>query len=456
MPYKRRSRRVITAVVLAGAVTAVAAGCGSSGSSSQSANAAGGSGNSLSGTTITEWATPEGANQAATTEATYGPLTAEFKKETGITVNIQVIPWSDLLTKLTAAIAGGTGPDIAEVGDTWTGQLSSSDGFVPWTSSAFSQIGGESKFIPGLIPATQDPGQAPVDLMLFAESYALYYNKALFKQAGITSPPATWAEFVADAKKITDPSKGIYGVAADMSNISGMETWEWILSQQFGGRYFASPTKDTATVNTAGNVNAMQFLLSWIGQDHIMAPDNAQYNNNQAETQFADGKAGMIFTQTPTAFVGMPSSAWGVAQIPMVSTNPPAGDAVMSHLDGVNIGIFKSSTHLAADYAWLKFLTSAGPQTAMAKAYGVIPSTTAAAQNAAFQDNPNDKVWLQIQSKYAEAMPTQADSGTVQEAYATAIGQLADSVAESGSVSTSQVQSALNTVESTVTAREQG
>lgn len=432
---------------LACAVAAVSAACGSSSSGSASGG--------TSGTTITEWATPEGAHQAATTKATYAPLIAQFKKQTGITVKLQVIPWSNLLTKLTAAIAGGNGPDIAEVGDTWTGQLTASGGFVPWTSSAFSKIGGKSKFIPSTIAATQDPGQPPVGLMLFSESYALYYNKALFQQAGITSPPATWTQFVTDAKKMTDPAKGIWGVTNNMSDVSGQETWDWILSQQFGGRFYSSPTKDTATVNSAGNVKAMQFLLSWIGQDHIMAPNNAQYNNQQAEAQFAQGKAAMIFGQTPTAFVGMPTSAFGVADIPMVSTNPPAGDAVQSHLDGVDIGMFKSSKNQAADYKWLKFLTSTGPQEAIAKAYGVIPTTTAAAQDPAFQQNTNDKIWLQIQSKYAEAMPTQADSGTVQSAYATAVGQLADQVAQSGKVTTQQVQSALNTVQSAAQSREQ-
>ena len=37
--------------------------------------------------------------------------------------------------------------------------------------------------------------------------YALNYNKALFKEAGISAPPKTWDEFKAAAKKLTDKSK---------------------------------------------------------------------------------------------------------------------------------------------------------------------------------------------------------------------------------------------------------
>jgi multiple sugar transport system substrate-binding protein len=37
-------------------------------------------------------------------------------------------------------------------------------------------------------------------LPLLADTYGLYYNKTLFKQAGIKAPPKTFSELVADAK----------------------------------------------------------------------------------------------------------------------------------------------------------------------------------------------------------------------------------------------------------------
>ena len=40
-------------------------------------------------------------------------------------------------------------------------------------------------------------------LPLLADTYGLYYNKTLFKQAGIKAPPKTFSELVADAKKLT-------------------------------------------------------------------------------------------------------------------------------------------------------------------------------------------------------------------------------------------------------------
>jgi multiple sugar transport system substrate-binding protein len=41
--------------------------------------------------------------------------------------------------------------------------------------------------------------------------YALNYNKKLFQAAGIAAPPANWDELIADAKKLSDKSKGQQG-----------------------------------------------------------------------------------------------------------------------------------------------------------------------------------------------------------------------------------------------------
>ncbi len=46
---------------------------------------------------------------------------------------------------------------------------------------------------------------------LYSLAYGLYYNKAQFAAAGISSPPTTWEELVADGKKLTEG--GHWGLA---------------------------------------------------------------------------------------------------------------------------------------------------------------------------------------------------------------------------------------------------
>jgi ABC-type glycerol-3-phosphate transport system substrate-binding protein len=433
------------------ALAVVVAALGLGGCSSSSGSSGDGS------STINEWVVPSGQNGAATTRATLDPLVAQFKQQTGITVKYSIIQWSDLLTKINAAIASGQGPDLTETGNTWSASLSATNAFAPWTAEAFDKIGGKDKFIARTLTMTGLPGKAGMSIPLYAQSEALYYNKAMFAQAGISSPPTTWDEFIADAKKLTDPSKGQWGVSMDMTNLAAMETWDWILATQFGGHYFNNTT-NKATANDPKVVQALTSFLNWIGSQKIMSPDNATYPATQAETQFAQGKAAMTITQAPSFFkaAGMPDDAWAAAAVPMTSANPPADQAVMSHVDTINVAIMKSSKHLDAVYQWLKFLTDPTAQTTLNSSYGTIPPTVAAASKPQFTSNQNDKVWLDIQSKYAIATPYQADAAQLEEAVARAIGQLSQTAASKGGVSEDQVKSALDGVQAAAVAREAG
>src|ERR1700751_2645886 len=42
--------------------------------------------------------------------------------------------------------------------------------------------------------------------------YVLFHNKKDFAAAGITAPPATWAQLEADAVKLSDPAEHHYGI----------------------------------------------------------------------------------------------------------------------------------------------------------------------------------------------------------------------------------------------------
>ena len=79
-------------------------------------------------------------------------------------------------------------------------------------------------------------------LPLLADVYGFYYNKALFKKAGLTGPPKTMQELTAYAKKLTvknaDGSLKVVGYDPDFGfyqNTVGRRT-----SRSFGGKWFDS------------------------------------------------------------------------------------------------------------------------------------------------------------------------------------------------------------------------
>ncbi len=54
----------------------------------------------------------------------------EFEDETGMTVNVQTIPWSNAHDRLLTAVASGNGPDVLQIGTTWVAEFAEAGTFL--------------------------------------------------------------------------------------------------------------------------------------------------------------------------------------------------------------------------------------------------------------------------------------------------------------------------------------
>ena len=80
------------------------------------------------GTTLTYWASDQGTS-LDNDKQVLAPALAKFQKQTGIKVNVEVIPWSDLLNRILAAATSGQGPDVLNIGNTWSASLQATGAF---------------------------------------------------------------------------------------------------------------------------------------------------------------------------------------------------------------------------------------------------------------------------------------------------------------------------------------
>jgi multiple sugar transport system substrate-binding protein len=296
--------------------------------------------------------------------------------------------------------------------------------------------------------ATGAPGKTPTSVPLYGLSYGLFYNKKLFKQAGIASPPKTWSEFVADAKKLTkdtngDGSPDQWGVALEGSSITENSHWAFILGRQAGGQLFASGAKPT--FDSSAIVKGVQSYVDLVGQDKVASPSNAQFGDGtQALAQFAKGKTGMIMWQNNAAnnlkSDGMKESDYGVADVPVFDgTSTP----VMTHVAGINISVFKNTKNKDAALKFVKFMTSPQEQVTLNTTFGSLPVVKQAQSNPKFS-SPNLKTFNSILADHAEPMPLIDQEGQMETIVGGAVKQLFATAATKGSVSASQVQSALS------------
>ena len=316
-----RPTKLSTLACAAAAAALSLAACGSSGSNSGSS----------AHPTLTYWASNQGTS-LQDDQQVLAPQIAKFTKQTGIKVKVQVIPWTTLLNQITAATVSGKGPDVLNIGNTWSASLQATGAFLPFTSSVMNQIGGSSRFLPGSLSATGAPGKPPTAVPLYSTAYGLYYNKAEFAAAGISGPPATWTEFVADAKKLT--KGGHYGLTLEAGQIPENVHLAFELSQQQGGSFFDSAGKPT--FDTPQNVAAIKQMIDFMQADKIANPSDAQYSKGtEALTDYATGKAAMVFWQTASgslAKLGMKASDIGVAPLPLPV--PDAGRRQEHHQHG--------------------------------------------------------------------------------------------------------------------------
>ncbi|MFE4369337.1 ABC transporter substrate-binding protein [Streptomyces sp. NPDC056835] len=434
-----RKARAAAAIALASALTAVA-GCGGGSSS--------GGGSNESPKTLTYWA----SNQGPSIEADKKILTPElekFEKETGIKVKLEVVPWADLLNRILAATTSGQGPDVLNIGNTWSASLQATGALLPWDQKNFDAIGGRDRFVDSAVASTGAEGQDPAAVPLYSLAYALYYNKKMFADAGISQPPATWDQLVADGKKISKDGK--WALGAEGSNLSNNIHQVFALGKQHGADFFDKAGKPTFTSD--GAVAAVKQYVDFMAKDKIIAPGNAEYAQNQSLQDFAKGKTAMVLWQaaaTTFASQGMKPEDWGVAPVPVASGTPGTGQNLNSMVAGINIAVFNNTKNIDGAKKFVKFMTSDAEQKLLNKTFGAVPPVKAAQQDPAFSA-PDVKVLRDTLATSAAPLPQVANESQFETTVGTAVKGLFADAAAGKPVTTESVKAALTKAQQQMT-----
>jgi len=368
--------RFLTAGGLAVITAAALAGCagGSSDTGSESNE----------DVTLTYWASNQGASLENDAEILQ-PELDKFEEQTGITVELEVVPWSDLTNNTLAAAVSGQGPDVLNIGNTNAVTFQSTGAFHAFDEESFEAIGGRDRFIESALATGGAEGQDPTSIPLYSQVYGLYYNKALFEEAGV-EPPTTWEELVSAAQAITDPAAGRWGIVFPGGTVNASMHISYILSQQNGASPFDAD--GTPDFTQPGVVAGVKQYLDLLTEYQVINPSAAQYTEGpQAAAEFAQGNTGMYIAQTSTINVlrqnGMEPDAYGVVPLPA----PEGGEEISSFVAGSNISIFKNTEHLDAALEFVKFMTSDEEQEILNAAYTSLPAVEGVPAEA-FADQP--------------------------------------------------------------------
>ncbi|MFJ5264666.1 extracellular solute-binding protein [Streptomyces sp. NPDC088387] len=356
----RRLRSLTALSTLMAVSTAVLAGCGDSGSSS---------GESADGTiTLTEM-------DYYNTEPLLSALPKQLKAcgdAVGVTIKRQVVP--DLRTKLMQLAGSRAIPDLVLLDNPDLQQLAA--------TGALADLGAAGLTTDGLQPNIVEAGKYEGKLYGVApgvNQLALYYNTAMFEEAGL-EPPTTWDELKAAAEELTqgDDVHGIgFAVPATEEGSFQFES------------FFFSAGASLKKLDSPQSVSALQ-LLDDLVTDGSAPKDVLSWTQANVEEQFAGGTLAMMVNgpwQLPQlAKAGMKD--FGVVPVP-----PPAGGTSSGALGGEvwAAGNNGEKARKAADV--IKCMVAKDKSLAWSKLTNYVPSDTAAATQLA-DDVPAMKTFV--------------------------------------------------------------
>ena len=416
------------------------------------------SGNSNSGKTVEVLFGLNTGGLAKQQSQWFQQITNEFHQLTGATVRWDTFNGtSDELTRIQTAIASGSGPDIFDIGTTFVPTAQATGGFSVLSDADWQAVGGKSRFFaPQLETAGISPSQQ-IAIPFVMRPFAMVYNTDLFQQAGISSPPTTWTDFVSYAQKLTNASAGIYG--AEMDPQDTFDPWKiwWHFAKQLGGDFISSDFK-TAQLNSPEAVQAVQFWFDWVSTYHIVDPNSMSWKASNATQAFANGKVGMQIMVTATivpslkgtavdgkyAFAPLPTIPYGMQQL------PPNGVPVQTIVSGDNMTIASYSTVKDLALKLINMLTDQQHQVQYTGIFGDLPTNVDAANQLAAQ-SAQTKAFVQSEHG-ATATPLTGSWGAIEVALAGVSAKLGGNVA-ANTYNPSQVKPLLDQANATIQAQ---
>jgi len=303
------------------------------------------------------------------------------KDHPDVSIEITVIANEAFKQKLATAMQSGSPPDM----------------FQSWGGGVLKQYA-DAGLVQDLTPSLQDNGwgqtfqPGPLSLYTFdgktygvpwdAGMVGFWYNKALFKQAGIDAPPATWTDFLADVKKLK---------AAKITPIAVGEGDKW--PGHFWWVYLAVREGGSAAFNKAytreGSFADQPFVDAGTRLKELI--DLQPFQNGFLGANYGNEQVLMANGQTAMELMGQwaPGANRGVATdvkaynenlgwFPFPKVEGGAGDPSDALGGGDGFAVGKNAPKETIDF--IRFLTSVDTQKAMVKLSLAVPPTVKGAE----------------------------------------------------------------------------
>ncbi len=270
-------------------------------------------------------------------------------KNPGWKVTPEVVGWAQCQDKATTLAVAGTPVGMAYVGSRALKEFAENELIVPFPMSEDEKKG----YYPNIVDTVTFEGTQWGVPIAFSTK-ALYWNKDLFKQAGLDPevPPKTWAEEIAFAKQIKEKT-GIagYGLPAKTFDNTMHQFMHWVYTNN--GKVIDG---DNIAIDSPEVLAALQ---AYKDITPFSVEGATAYEQNEIRAIFLDGKVGMIQSGSGAAArLKETKLNWGVAPLPLGPSAKGEGTLLITD----SLVVFKDTGVEEKAIEFAKFITSPGPQ----------------------------------------------------------------------------------------------
>ena len=267
----------------------------------------------------------------------------------GIKVEVTTIPYPEYQQRLLTAVQGGNAPDVSTLDQIWIAAFAEAGAIEPLDDQATAAGIKPETFFKGAWDSANYDGKLwgiPFNVDVWSFSFV---NNKLLQEAGVD--PATLATFAglkAGAAKLTDASKGRYGVG--LFGHKGEDTVVVLDSFIFsnGGRVLGDDGKCALTSDAATEaLTYLQSLVPYAPQGTLNAA------SGDMRELFLNGSLALEFWPA----LEQPTLAKSSLDWDFVVGTAPEGKTPIGTYGGWNLGIYQSSQHKDAAWKFIQFLT---------------------------------------------------------------------------------------------------
>jgi multiple sugar transport system substrate-binding protein len=299
-------------------------------------------------------------------------LLPAFEKETGIHVNLQILPYPQLRQRSMAAfVSGSVDSDVYWEDIIWLGEWAK-NGYVRPLDDLIKRDFKQSDiddFLPGAWNA-QSKWDRKTWTMPFGAYYFLnYYRTDLFGKAELKAP-VTLDDVDRDAAVLNKPVQRQYGIAMPYQRGTAISSWFLATYAGAGGHMLKDPPNDlTPTLDSPLAFDVLKHYIAWMKS---APPSVASYHWDDQTVAMQTGRLAMApsFSINGTEFAKPDQSTIADKVGYAVMPRERASDPPVIPYGGWGVGIAAKTPKVEDSWTFIKWVTSAEIQKELAKSNG--------------------------------------------------------------------------------------